>query len=269
VAGAPAAAADRHLSAPLPWKIAWVTGASTGIGRDIARQLAAAGVTVAASARSAEKLQGLGPGIRAYPLDVTDAHAVAQTALAIERELGAIDLAVLAAGTYAPLAVEDFDLANFTSANATNYLGVVHGLAALLPPMLARRRGHVAWIASVAGYRGLPKAAAYGPTKAALINLAESLKPELDRKGIAVSVINPGFVETPLTAQNDFPMPFLMKSEEAAARSIAGLAARRFEIAFPRRFAAILKFAKLLPYGLYFAAVRRFVLKPPPGAAAP
>jgi short-subunit dehydrogenase len=119
----------------------------------------------------------------------------------------------------------------------------------------------VAWIASVAGYRGLPKAAAYGPTKAALINLAESLKPELEADGVQVSVINPGFVRTPLTAQNDFPMPFLMEADEAARRSIAGLAAGRFEIAYPRRFVALLKFARLLPYRLYFALIRRSVLK--------
>ena len=107
--------------------------------------------------------------------------------------------------------------------------------------MIARRSGHLSWIASVAGYIGLPKAAAYGPTKAALINLAESLYPEMREKGVSVSVINPGFVETPLTQQNDFEMPFLMKPEDAARRTIEGLAAGRFEVAYPRRFVAILK----------------------------
>ena len=249
------------MTASLPWKVAWVTGASTGIGRAVALQLAGQGVMVAASARSAEKLADLGAHVRAYPLDVTDEAAVRETVLRIERELGPIDLAVLGAGTYKPLAVDDFDSGNFIASMTTNYSGVVHGLAALVPVMLERGRGQLSWIASVAGYRGLPKAAAYGPTKAALINLAESLKPDLDARGVTVSVINPGFVSTPLTAQNDFPMPFLMTPEDAARRTIAGLAARKFEIAFPRRFAAILKLGRILPYAWYFALIRRFVLK--------
>ncbi len=122
--------------------------------------------------------------------------------------------------------------------------------------MMSRRTGHVAWIASVAGYVGLPKAAAYGPSKAALINLAESLKPDLDMRGIAVSVINPGFVETPLTAQNDFSMPFLMQAPEAARLSIEGLLKRRFEIAYPLRFVIIMKLARLIPYALFFRLIR-------------
>ncbi len=138
---------------------------------------------------------------------------------------------------------------------------MVNVLTAVLPALRQRRKGHIAWIASVAGYRGLPKAAAYGPTKAALINLAESLKPELEADGVTISVINPGFVKTPLTAQNDFEMPFLMEVDEAARRTIAGLAAGRFEVAYPTRFVAILKFARLLPYRIYFALIRSAVLK--------
>ncbi|MGB8314960.1 MAG: SDR family NAD(P)-dependent oxidoreductase, partial [Aestuariivirga sp.] len=138
----------------------------------------------------------------------------------------------------------------------------VNALAGLLPRMSSRRIGHLAWIASVAGYVGLPKAAAYGPSKAALINLAESLKPDLDRKGIAVSVINPGFVETPLTAQNDFHMPFLMQTPEAARLSIAGLRRRKFEIAYPWRFVFIMKLARLLPYAVFFQLIRSVVATP-------
>jgi NAD(P)-dependent dehydrogenase (short-subunit alcohol dehydrogenase family) len=249
------------VSVSLPWKVVWVTGASTGIGREIALQLAQAGVAVAASARSADKLVNLGHGIRAFPLDVTDAAAVRATVARIEREMGPIDLAVMAAGTYSPVAIDDFNPANFQHTMSANYFGVVGCLAALLPNMLARKGGHVAWIASVAGYRGLPKAAAYGPTKAALINLAECLKPELELAGVTVSVINPGFVETPLTKQNDFPMPFLMQAGEAARLTIAGLKRRRFEIAYPRPFVAILKFARVLPYGMFFWLVRKAVLK--------
>jgi len=243
----------------LPWRVAWITGASTGIGREVALLLARRGVTVAVSARSAERLEGLGPAIRAYPLDVTDPRAVLATHSQICRELGSIDLAILAAGTYRPLDIDHFDVGNFTVTNAVNYLGVIHALAALVPAMRLRGSGHVAWIASVAGYRGLPKAAAYGPSKAALINLAESLKPELDAAGLTVSLINPGFVETPLTAQNEFPMPFLMTPKEAANRIVAGLVRRRFEIAFPTRFVVLLKLARLLPYAIYFWIMRRLV----------
>jgi short-subunit dehydrogenase len=249
------------VSKPLPWKTAWITGASTGIGRDVALQLAAAGVKVAASARSAEKLETLGPAVLKVPLDVTDRGACKAAAERIETELGAIDLAVLGAGTYTPVAIDDLDPARFAHMMDTNYMGVVNCIAALAPGMLARGSGHLSWIASVAGYMGLPKAAAYGPTKAALINLAESLYPEMRAKGVSVSVINPGFVETPLTAQNDFEMPFLMKSEDAARRTIEGLAAGRFEVAFPRRFVGILKSVRLLPYPLFFRLISRAVLK--------
>lgn len=244
-----------------PWKTVWITGASTGIGREIALMLASAGVSVAASARSADKLAALGASVRAYPLDVTDADAVAETARQIERELGPIDLAIFGAGTYAPVDVTAIRPADFARMMSTNYQGVVNGLAALSPRMIARGQGHISWIASVAGYNGLPKAAAYGPTKAALINLGESLYPEMKRLGVKISVINPGFVSTPMTAQNDFPMPFLMKPEDAARRTIAGLQSGRFEIAFPTRFAMILKLARLLPYPLFFKLIDKAVLK--------
>ncbi len=244
------------MTQAMTWKVAWITGASTGIGREMALQLAARGVVVAASARSNDKLASLGPNIRSYPLDVTDRAAVLATISSVERDLGPIDLAVFAAGTYTPVNVESLDPAIFETAMATNYLGVVNALAGLLPKMVTRRCGHVAWIASVAGYVGLPKAAAYGPSKAALINLAESLKPELDMRGVTLSIINPGFVETPLTAQNDFYMPFLMKAPEAAKLSIDGLARRRFEIAYPLRFVMIMKLARLLPYALFFRMIQ-------------
>ncbi len=238
----------------------WITGASTGIGREIALQLTALGVAVAASARSVEKLNKLEPGVRTYPLDVTDQSAVSATVEQIERDLGPIDLAIMGAGTYTPVAADRFDPTIFKHTMAANYFGVVNCLAAILPRMLKRKGGHIAWIGSVAGYRGLPKAAAYGPSKAALINLAECLKPELDLNGVTVSVINPGFVETPLTAQNDFPMPFLMTAPLAARLTIQGLVRKRFEIAYPLRFVAILKFARVLPYALYFWLLRRTIL---------
>ena len=248
------------MSEILPWKLVWITGASTGIGREVALQLAARGVTVAVSARSAEKLEGMGENIKPYPLDVTDAAAVAKTIAQIEAELGPIDLALMGAGAYAPIAMDQIKPELFASIMNVNYMGVVNAVAALVPIMRQRGRGHIAWIASVSGYRGLPKASAYGPTKAALINLAESLKPQLGALGLTVSVVNPGFVETPMTKANDFPMPFLMTPQDAARRTIDGLAKGKFEVAYPTRFVAILKFARLLPYAIYFWLIKRAVL---------
>lgn len=246
---------------PLPWKVVWITGASTGIGSEIALQLAAQGVSVAASSRSTDKLVALGTKVRPYPLDVTDRHALLATLETIERDLGPIDLAIMAAGTYSPVAVEKFDPVLFEEAMTTNYLGVVNCLSGLLPRMFNRNRGHVAWIASVAGFVGLPKAAAYGPSKAALINLAESLKVDLELRGVTVSVVNPGFVETPMTSKNDFAMPFLMQAPVAARLTIEGLKRRRFSISYPRRFVFMMKLARLLPYTLFFRLIRKIVIE--------
>ena len=246
----------------LPWRVVWVTGASTGIGAEICKQLAAQGVNVAASARGVEALSQLGSGIKPFPLDVTDEAAVAETFARIERDMGSIDLVIAGAGTYTPASASDFRTEMFRRMYEVNYLGVINVLAAALPAFRARRGGHLSWIASVSGYRGLPKAAAYGPTKAALINLAESLKPELDRDGVKLSVINPGFVRTPMTAQNDFEMPFLMEPADAARATISGLAKGKFEIAYPAPFVAILKIGRLLPYRLFFWISRKYLLKP-------
>ncbi len=244
--------------------IVWITGASSGIGRAVALRLARDGAVVAASARSAAELESLaaecrpGPGrIVPFTLDVADEGASRLAVAEIEARLGPIGTAILNAGTHMPMGARDFSAATARRLMEVNYMGVVNALAALLPRLVERRRGHLAIVASVAGYRGLPTAAAYGPTKAALINLCECLKPELDSLGIGLQLVNPGFVRTPLTDRNEFPMPFLVEVEDAAARICAGLAGRRFEVAFPRRFVLLLKLARLLPYRAYFAAVRR------------
>lgn len=251
----------------LPWKTAWITGASSGIGRELALALARRGIVVAASARSRDALEALAAEAGAdprsarilpTPLDVTDRTAVAAAAEAVIRVFrGPPDLVVLNAGTYLPMAAETFDAARFRTQVEVNLMGTVHMLEALLPACLAARRGHIAIVASVAGYRGLPTSAAYGATKAALINLAESLKYDCDRAGVKLQLVNPGFVETPLTAKNEFAMPHLMPVGKAVARMIAGLQRGRFEITFPRRFTWQLKLLRLLPYRLYFAITRR------------
>ncbi len=242
-------------------RIVWITGAGSGIGRALALRLAGDGASVAVSARSADALAALAaamPGrIHAFPMDVSDPAAVEAGVAAIERDLGPIDLAVLNAGTHRPMSLEDFSIETARALMEVNYMGVVHGLAALLPRLRQRGAGQVAVVASVAGYRGLPTAAAYGPTKAALINLCKSLKLDCDRAGIRLNLICPGFVATPLTARNGFPMPGLIDAEEAADRIVAGLAGDDFEISFPKGFTWKVKMARCLPYRLYFALVRK------------
>lgn len=248
-------------------RILWCTGAGRGIGHALSLEYCRRGWTVAASARSVADLDALvaagkaaGPGtIAAYPLDVTDEAANSNVVAAIERDLGPIDLAVLNAGTHIPVSARAFRFESFRQLIGVNFLGVVAGIGALLPTMQTRRSGHIAVVASVAGYCGLPSAAAYGATKAALINMCEALKPELDRDGIRLSVVNPGFVRTPLTDRNPFPMPFLMEPEAAARRIADGLARGRFEVAFPWQMVAALKLLRALPYPLFFAVTRRLI----------
>lgn len=249
--------------------LVWCTGAGQGIGRAVCLAYARQGRTVAASARTAADLAALAdaagglPGrIEAYPLDVTDADATRATVAAIEAAHGPIALAILNAGTHTPVGLADFRPETFRRLMEVNFFGVVNGLAALMPAMTARRDGHIALVASVAGYCGLPSAAAYGASKAAVINMAEALRPELEAAGVRLTLINPGFVKTPLTDRNDFPMPFLISAAAAAARIVDGLAGSGFEITFPRRFTYGLKLLRVLPYPLFFAATRRLLRRP-------
>lgn len=240
-------------------RLAWVIGASSGIGRATAAALHARGARVVVSARDAGALQAFvaqHPGAVALPLDVTDQAAVQAAARQVQA-LGQPSLLLYCAGHYQPLRATAFDLAQMQRHLAVNYQGALHVLAAVLPGMLAARSGHISLVGSVAGYRGLPNSLAYGPTKAALQNLAETLWLDLREHGVAVSLINPGFVETPLTAGNAFRMPALITPEQAARAMLQGWARGRFEIHFPRRFTLWLKLLRHLPHGAYFATVRR------------
>ncbi len=245
-----------------PRGVLWLVGASSGIGSCLVTQLAAAGWRVAASARSTKRLAALAAGagqasVRSYPLDVTDKAAVAATVARIEQECGPIEVAILNAGDYEPMPLEQFDAALFRRLMEVNYMGAVHCLDALLPRLRQRRGAQLLLTASVSGYRGLPSGAPYSATKAALINLAEALQPELASQGVRIRVINPGFVDTPLTRKNRFAMPFLMTAEQAAQRIVGKLDGSAFEIAFPRRFVWLLKVLRCLPYRAYFALVKR------------
>ena len=240
---------------------AWVTGASSGIGAAVALRLARDGWRVVVSARGADKLAALaeGSGGRIVPMavDLTDRDAVLRAVPAIEAAHGPIALAVLNAGTYKPDRAETFSSADFRMHVEINLMGTAYCLEALLPAMIGAKRGQIAVVSSVAGYRGLPTSIAYRATKAALINMTEALKFDLDRHGIKIQIVNPGFVRTPLTDRNTFKMPALMEVEDAADRLVEGLKRDSFEIAFPRRFTFWLQRLRCLPYKVYFPLVAR------------
>lgn len=241
-------------------KVAWVTGASSGIGATTAIKLAQDGYSVAVSARSLDKLEIVAKeheNIHSYSLDVTDKEACAKTVQMIQNDLGSLDLVLLNAGTYKPDTLNNFDADTFKNHFDINVIGVGNCIDPVLKSMRGKGQGHIAIVASVAGYRGLPRSLSYGPTKAALINMAEALAIECLDTDIKVQVICPGFVRTPLTDQNDFKMPMLMEVEDAANKLIEGLKSNRFEITFPWAFAFMLKILGMLPNKTYFKAVKK------------
>lgn len=235
----------------------WLVGASSGIGAATAQELARRGARLALSARRADKLAALAiPGALLLPCDATDAAALAAARAELLAAWGGVDVVVYLAGDYVPMGADNFDLAVAEQVVTVNFNAAMR-LASLVLPDL-RPGGGIAFVASVAGYRGLPRALCYGPGKAALIHFAECLHLDLAPRGIGVWVVNPGFVATPLTAQNEFTMPALLTPEQAATELVDGLAAGRFEIHFPKRFTRVLKLLAQLPYAWSFPLIRRF-----------
>ena len=251
------------LNPPLPaWPDArvWVIGASTGIGAATAKMLLDAGARVALSARSADKLRDVAGGhVNAVvePLDFTHSDEVASAWERIRTQWGGVDLVLVVAGTHQEMRAWELNEKDSRALLEVNLHGVINTTAAVMPGLLAQGRGAIGIVASVAGYRGLPKALIYGASKAAVINFTETLYLDLHPKGFGVYLINPGFVRTPLTDKNDFKMPHLISAEEAAASLIKGLDAGDFEIDFPKAFTRQLKLLRLLPYRWYFALIRR------------
>ena len=244
-------------------KRVWLLGASSGIGAALATALLARGARVAMSARNAPRLvavvkSAVGHGeALVLPCDASDEVSVRAASARLLEVWNGVDLALYLAGDYVPMRAWDLDVKAAQRMIDVNLSGAVIFAACVVPQLLAQGNGQIGFVASVAGYRGLPKSLIYGPTKAALINFAEALYLDLSPKGIGVRLINPGFVATPLTAQNDFAMPALLTPEAAAQATLDGLAGAAFEIDYPKRFTRAMKLLALLPYWLYFPLLRR------------
>ncbi|WP_417623515.1 SDR family NAD(P)-dependent oxidoreductase [Paremcibacter congregatus] len=244
----------------------WITGGRSGLGYALVQAYLRAGCHVFATARDEIKLSALEKECHDLPgrlvtasVDVCDQAAIrCFYADLLARDI-VLNRVILNAGTHIPTSAINFSRAAHEKLMAVNYGGVLNCLDVVLADFTRRCSGQVAIVSSVAGYRGLPGAGGYGATKAALINLCESMREELDREGVDLRLINPGFVATPLTEKNDFPMPFLISAEKAASYIVRGLDRSLFEIAFPRRFVWLMKLLRFLPDGVFFSISRRML----------
>lgn len=240
----------------------WLIGASSGIGAALAKAFLNKGATVMLSARRAEQLEQIAahhPNALVLPFDVQESHAWLAAQAHIKHSLGGLDLILFCAAKYQPERSWEIERNDVAQTLQINLNSVYEGLCTALPDMLKQRSGGIAIVASVAGYIGLPNASVYGPSKAALINLAELLYCDLHSKNINVYLINPGFVKTELTEKNNFLMPALQTPEQAAAAIIKGMEKGQFEIHFPRRFTTILKLLQMMPYRWRFFLIDRFL----------
>lgn len=245
-------------------KRVWVIGASSGIGEACANALLLQGAKVALSSRRVERLNAIAKTADidrtlVLPLDVTNEEQMSNGYKTLLNTWGGVDLLLFVSGVYTPLRANDFEISVVEQTIDANLLGPMRAVALVLPEMLKKQSGHIAIVGSVAGYSGLPKALAYGPSKAAIINFCETLYYDLLPQGVSVHMISPGFVATEATAQNDFEMPALISASEAATEILEGIQKGEFDIHFPKRFSRFLKFLRILPYPLYFWIVRRFV----------
>lgn len=245
-------------------KRVWVVGASSGIGEACANALLSQGAKVALSSRRVERLNQIALNraidqTLVIPLDVTNDSQLQDGYKTILDAWGGIDLLLFVSGMYVPLRADNFDIKIAEKTIDANLLGPMRAVALVLPDMIRAHLGHIAIVGSVAGYSGLPKALAYGPSKAAIINFCENLYYDLLPTGVSVHMISPGFVATEATAQNDFEMPALITADVAAQEILTGIQEGEFDIHFPKRFSRFLKFLRILPYPIYFWIVRRFV----------
>ena len=240
----------------------WVTGASSGIGKAVAEKFAAEGWKVAVSARRKELLQDMAKdqNISSFPLDVTDRSQINNVFQNILKEFGNIDVCLFSSGTYEPKDEQNIDPDKIKNVINVNFLGVIDCVKTVEEYFKNKKTGHISIVSSIAGYRGLPNSSGYGPSKAALTNFCESIYFDFKKFGVRVSVISPGFIKTPLTDKNEFPMPFLKTVDYAANQIFNGLVkSNAFEIHFPKGLTLTLKFLRILPYKLYLFLVDKLV----------
>ena len=240
----------------------WITGASSGIGKAVAEKFAKEGWKVAVSARRKELLDELAknPNIKSFPLDVTNRSQINEVFKNIKDGFGDLDLCLFSSGTYEPKDEQSIDPDKIKNVMNVNFLGVIDCVKSVEDYFKNRRSGHISIVSSIAGYRGLPNSSGYGPSKAALTNFSESIYFDFKKFGVRVSVVSPGFIKTPLTDKNEFPMPFLRSPEFAADKVYNGLVkSRSFEIHFPKQLTMTLKFLRILPYRVYLFLVDKLV----------
>jgi short-subunit dehydrogenase len=240
----------------------WITGASSGIGKAVAEKFASEGWMVAASARRQEILNKMAENqnIFAYPLNVTQKENVTKTFNNIIEDFKNVDICLFCSGTYDPKLEQEINIEQNKFVMETNYFGVLNCIKAVETYFKNKKSGQISIVSSVAAYRGLPNSSGYGPSKAALTNLTESIYFDFKKHNVKISLVSPGFIKTPLTDKNEFPMPFIRSPEFAADKIFQGLTKKNiFEIHFPLGLTLTLKFLRILPYKLYLFLIDKFV----------
>jgi len=243
-------------------KSIWITGASSGIGKALTEKFASEGWRVAASARRKEILDKISEhkNIFSYPLDVTNQEQIKNSFEKIIKDFGNLDLCVFSSGTYDPKLEQGINIKQNKFVMETNYFGVLYCINSVEKYFKDKKDGHISIVSSVAAYRGLPNSSGYGPSKAALTNLTESLYFDFKKHNVRISLISPGFIKTPLTDRNKFPMPFIKSPEFAAEKMFIGLTkSKAFETHFPKQLTLFLKFLRILPYRAYLFLIDKGV----------
>tara|TARA_B110000881_G_C18592349_1_gene528885 strand:- start:383 stop:1135 length:753 start_codon:yes stop_codon:yes gene_type:complete len=240
----------------------WITGASSGIGKALAEKFASEGWKVAVSARRKEVLDKMSTNknISSYPLDITNQDQIKNIFKNIINDFGNLDLCVFSSGTYDPKLEQEINIKQNKFVMETNFFGVLYCINSVEKYFKEKKDGHISIVSSVAAYRGLPNSSGYGPSKAALTNLTESLYFDFKKHNVRISLVSPGFIKTPLTDKNEFPMPFIKSPQFAAEKMFIGLTkGKQFEIHFPKALTLLLKILRILPYKLYLFLIDRFV----------
>jgi short-subunit dehydrogenase len=254
-------------------QVAVITGASSGIGWELARELARQQCRVGLIARRQDRLEALADEIRARggtaelaAADLGDREQTLKAFGHLRERLGPADLMIANAGVGAPTQLQPMNVPQIEAMFRVNLLGVVYSVEAVLPEMLQRGRGHLAAVSSLGAYKGLPGESAYCASKAAVNTYMEGLRIQLRRRGIAVTTICPGFIKTPMTDVHDFKMPWLLEADEAARRIVRALARKRKVYNFPWQMALLMKLTRWVPDWLIASVLRKYTERPPKAA---